>query len=110
MVDLEQADQRRVASSGLGQDGGHAIETLELLGTRGVRDAAVAFDASALFANEERDDLKLGSVGWSNLFAGLRLSFHLAYLAGEDRDQSRVVYGVSTSACAGHMVSMSCER
>ena len=50
----------------------------------------VGLHAGALFAHEERDHLELDAVGGAELAAlGLRLD--LAHLAGEDRDDGRLV-------------------
>ena len=90
LVDLEQLDQRRVARGGLREDRRDAVEALEQLGARGVGERRVGLHPGALLAHEEGDHLELDAVGGAELAAlGLRLD--LAHLAGEDRDDGRLV-------------------
>ena len=73
-----------------GRGSGFSVEALEQFGAGGVAVARVGLDPSALLADQERDDLVLGPVGGTDL-ALLRLRLDLAHLAGEDRDDGRVV-------------------
>ena len=96
LVDLEQLDERRVARGGLGEDGRDAVEALEQLRARGVGERRVGLHAGALFAHQERDHLELDPVGGAEL-AALGLRLHLAHLAGEDRDDRRLVVAARRS-------------
>ncbi|CAB4558370.1 unannotated protein [freshwater metagenome] len=109
MVNLEQRNERRVAGSRLGQDCGHAVETFECFGTLLVSEIWVCLYARTLFAHQKGDDLKLDTVGGTNLLSGLSLSFYLANLARENRNEPGVVERVSAGATASH-VGLLCER
>jgi hypothetical protein len=90
LVDLEQLDQRRVARSRLREDRGDTVEALEQLGARGIGQRGVGLHPGALFAHQEGDHLELDPVGGAEL-AALSLRLDLAHLAGEDRDDGRLV-------------------
>ena len=59
----EQREQGGVAGGGLGQDRGHAVEPLELVGLLGLGELGVGLDAGPLLADQQRDDLELGARG-----------------------------------------------
>src|SRR5690606_9641887 len=90
LIDLEQLDERRVAGGRLREDRGHAVETLEQLGARSGGNVLLRLDPGTLLAHEERDHLELDAVGGPEL-AALGLGLALPHLAGEDRDEGRVV-------------------
>ena len=96
----EQGEQRGVAGRGLGQDRGHAVEPLELVGLLGLGELGVGLDPGPLLADQERDDLELGARGRRDRPAlGARLD--LAYGAREHRDDALVVAVPASVALAG---------
>ena len=96
----EQGEQRGVAGRGLGQDRGHAVEPLELVGLLGLGELGVGLDPGPLLADQERDDLELGARGRRDRPAlGARLD--LAYGAREDRNDALVVAVPAPVALAG---------
>ena len=56
---LQQDQERGVARGALGEDRGHALEPLELLGAVGLRGVGVGLDPGPLLAHQLRDDLEL---------------------------------------------------
>ena len=57
----QQHQQRGVAGGGLGQDGGDAVEALELLGALRLGAGGVGLDPGPLLADQQPDDLELGA-------------------------------------------------
>ena len=79
-----------VAGGGLGEDRGHAVEPLELVGLAGLGQLGLGLDPGALLADQERDDLELGPRRRRDR-AALRARLDLADGPREHRDDALVV-------------------
>ncbi len=82
--------KRSVSPCSLGQDGGHAVEPLELLCAAGLSDGAVSLDPGALLAHQQGDRLEPGSEGGQRV-AALDAGLDLADGAREHRHDALVV-------------------
>ena len=78
----------------------NTIKALDLLCAVFICEVGVALDACAFFAYEKSDDLKLGAVGRTNLFARLGFGLNLTNFARENGDESRVIENVAAVAGA----------
>ena len=87
----QQGEQRRLAGGGLGQDGGDAVEPLQLAVSLGLGEGGVAPDAGALLAGEQGHGLEPRA--HRHALAALHGGLDLAHGARQDRDQALVVEG-----------------
>jgi hypothetical protein len=86
----EHRDEAGVSRSGLRQDARQTIESLLFVGALSVAEASIAFDASALLAQQQCRDLEARSVGgleWALLYRG----FDLSRRACQNRDHAGVI-------------------
>ena len=86
----EQGQQGRLAGGGLGQDGGDAVEPLQLLGPAGLGDGGVGLDPGALLAHQQGDGLEAGPQRGQRV-AALDAGLDLADGAREHRHDALVV-------------------
>ena len=89
---VEQGEQGRVPGGGLGQDGGHAVEPLELLGALRLGGLLVGLHAGALVADEQGDDLER-DVGRLAHATALDVALDLAHGLRQDGQDALVVLG-----------------
>jgi hypothetical protein len=87
---LEQHQQGCVEGGGLGEDRGHALEPLQLLGAVGLGGVGVGLDPGALLAHQLGDDLELGADRRHDR-AALDGALDVADGAGEHRDDAVVL-------------------